>query len=307
MTAADRTIADPRTADRAATADMGTAGARALGSPPLPAPPAGRIERFLFSPTDARTAAVFRVALAAMLAWAFWSVGARAGFPVIRVGGATQLYDQVFVTRWYALLTLAVAGLFGAGVRPRLTGLLLFALLLPLASLTRGQQSRQVLLFVLLAFSVLRSDARRSARTLLGGEPLASAGPIWPVRLIQIQLSLVYLINAIAKTTPQYLSGDVLIGMAQMRPNFLVDLSDGYQHVGPIAVPVAAAAVASVVIEYALAIGFWFPRLRWPTAVLGVAFHLGLQQIVSIFMLDYASMFLYLAFLLPWRTPRSTG
>lgn len=262
------------------------------------------IERFLFAPVDARTAAVFRIALAVLLALAFWSVGGRATFPVIRIAGAEQLYDRLFATRWYGLLSLVLAGLFGVGVWPRLTGLLLFALLLPLASLTRGQQSRQVLLLVLLAFSMLRTDARWSVRTLFGGSRSGTAGPIWPVRLVQIQLSLVYLVNAIAKSTPQYLSGDALINMSRMRPNFLVDLSDGYMHVGPIAIPVAAAAIASVLVEYALAIGFWVPRLRWPTAVLGLAFHFGLQQIVSIFMLDYACMFLYLAFLLPWHLSR---
>jgi hypothetical protein len=119
------------------------------------------------------------------------------------------------------------------------------------------------------------------------------------LRLIQIQLSVVYGINALAKTTPAYMSGQVLLGMSHMLPTFLVDLSDGYVRLGPLSLPVALAATASVVIEYVLAIGLWFPRLRWITALSGILFHLSLQWIIRIHLLDWTCMFLYLAFLLP--------
>lgn len=268
----------------------------------MPPDPDSRIERFLFAPADARAVAAMRILLAGMIAWAFWSPGLRPAWPVTAIAGVERWYASVFLTPWYGVIITLLAAAFGLGLRPRVAGIALIALLVPLASLNRGQQSRQVLLLALLAFSMLRADARWSVRTLLGrAQPEPSAGPMWPIRLIQIQLSLVYAINALVKSTPQYLSGEVLIGMSRMRPNFLVDLSDGRVHVGPIAAPVALAAVASVVVEAYLAIGFWFPRLRWPTAVIGVIFHLGLQQIVRIFMLDYVSMFLYLAFLLPWH------
>lgn len=266
--------------------------------------PSNRIESFLFAPADARSAAMMRMLLAAMLAWSFESSGLHAFTPLSVLPGAGFAYEHIFLTGWYRILTLAVIALFGIGFRPRITGLIVFVMLLPLASLIRGQQSRQVLLFTLLAFSMLRSDARWSLRTWLGGAPSLSAGPMWPIRLMQIQLSIVYLINVIAKCTPEYLSGDLLVGMSQMRPNFLVDLSDGYLHVGPMRFSAAWAAIGSVVVEAFLAVAFWFPRLRWPATAIGVAFHLVLQQIVRIFMLDYASMFLYIPFLLRWKTDK---
>lgn len=46
-------------------------------------------------------------------------------------------------------------------------------------------------------------------------------------------------------------------------------------------------------------IGFWIRRLRVATAVLGVAFHLALLCVMSIFMLNIVICFLYLAVLLP--------
>lgn len=261
----------------------------------------GRIERFLFAPADARSAAVLRMLLAAMIAYGFWSVGMTALSPLGEIAGAAQWYRDLFLTPGYSIAIVALALLFGVGLAPRMTGLVLVVLLIPLASLSRGQQSRQVMLFALLAFSMMRSDARWSLRTAFGGAALPDAGPIWPVRLMQIQLSILYGINVLAKTTPDYLRGDVLVGLSRMRPNFLVDLSDGALHIGPLAVPVALAATASVLVEAFLAIAFWFRRTRWLAAIVGLAFHLALQQIVRIFMLDLVSLFLYLPFLLRWH------
>lgn len=135
---------------------------------------------------------------------------------------------------------------------------------------------------------------------------------MWPIRLIQFQLSVVYGVNAIAKTTPGYLSGEVLMGMSNALPNFLVDLSSGYAQLWFLRMPVSMAAVLSAATEYTLALGFWFRRTRPAAAVLGVGFHLMLKQIVRIHMLDWTSMFLYLAFFLPFHTrarrdPSGTG
>jgi hypothetical protein len=107
-------------------------------------------------------------------------------------------------------------------------------------------------------------------------------------------------VNALAKTTGNFLSGDVLVGLSRMLPNFLVDLPGGFLDLGPMAVPVWLAAVGTVTTEYALALGFWFRRLRLPTAVLGILFHATLTQVVGINYLDVIAVFLYTAFLLPF-------
>lgn len=265
-----------------------------------------RVEHFLFAPLDSRSAGIMRIAMALMLAWSFWSIGLFfiPAYPWLE--GAAWWYHHLFLTQKYAVSVLFVAALFGLGVQPRITGLILFAMLLPLASLSRGRQSRQVLLFALLAFSFIRSNARLSIDAWRRRDIPRDAGPIWPIRLMQIQLCLVYAVNAFAKCTPHYLSGETLIGMSRMRPNFLINMSDGWAHVGPIAVPAALAAIGSVIVESYLAVGFWFRRLRWITAAVGVTFHIMLQSIVHIFMLDLASMFLYLSFLLPWLQKSSS-
>jgi 4-hydroxyphenylpyruvate dioxygenase len=93
---------------------------------------------------------------------------------------------------------------------------------------------------------------------------------------MQIQLSVLYGINALSKLTPEYLSGERLMELST-QPNFLVDLSSGFLNLGPIAIPVAACAVGTVVVEGWLALGLWFRRTRWPTAALGLLFHAALK------------------------------
>jgi hypothetical protein len=278
------------------------------------------LDRFLFRPADARTAAVFRIALAAMLAWVFWPAGwDPAG--VRHVPGPDALYRDVFLTRPYWLAVLALLVLFAAGVRPRIVGPAAALLLAPLMFRAGRLPGRLVMEFTLVAFSFLRSDAVLSARRLprlasrrprapavrAGAAP--DAGPIWPVRLVQLQLSVLYGVNALAKSTPEFLSGDVLMAQSFTLANFRADFTDGALTVGPLEVPVWAAGTAAALTEAALAIGFWIPRLRVPTALLGAAFHGALTSIVQIGFLDWVSLFLYSAFLLPFTTsvPAASG
>jgi hypothetical protein len=220
--------------------------------------------------------AVFRIALAAMLAVAFWPdtrLGADNAWPF------AAPYASVLVSPPYILAVLALLVLFGLGWRPRPVGMALAAMLLPLASQAGHRLGRHVLLMSLLAFCLVRGDARLSVSALRGHAP-ADAGPLWPIRLIQLQLSTLYLVNAVAKRTPEYLRGDVLVGFARARSTFVAGLADGHVHLGPIRLPVGLAATASVATEYAVALGFWVRPLRIPTAVLGVAFHLMLRRMV---------------------------
>ncbi len=263
----------------------------------------GCFDRFLFASADSLSVAVFRIILAATLAANFWKVG-----DVTRSIDATAwlgtLYHSIFLSQSYHALCVVLIVLLAVGLWPRPIGFLLVALLAPLDFLSIGQQSRQILLFALFAFSFLFSNRRLALRLSRIAEVPEASGPIWPMRLIQIQLSLVYGINALAKTTPAYLSGAVLIGLSRMLPNFRGNLSEGFLHLGPIAIPVVLAACVSVAIEYMLAVGFWFQRLRWPTAALGIAFHLVLASVLRIYMLDWTSVAMYPAFLLPFDRTR---
>lgn len=262
----------------------------------------GVLRKFLFTPLDPYYTTILRVILSVAVLVVFWNISVPLSF-IRNSLSLNGLYTNVFFTLPYTIAAVIILILFCLGVRPRILGLLLSALLLPLVFVEGYRKSRQVITFSILAFSLIPSCSQYD---LIGfnknyGKVLS---PVWPVRLIQIQLSLLYLVNAVAKTTPGYLSGYVLQGLSVMMPNFLIDLSDGYFHLGPFQIPVYIVAISSVLMEYALAAGFWFRRTRIPTAVLGVVFHVSLMYVVAIGKLDWACLFLYPVFLLPLTRER---
>jgi hypothetical protein len=268
-----------------------------MSRPDLPGG-AGWIDRALFTPVDPTAVALFRIALACMVVRVFWP-GRPPLLDVAEVGqGVGSFHDDLFLTWAYWAVVVALATLLALGVRPRFVGATLAVLLLALVPF-EGRQGRQLLTVTLLAFSFLRSDAAFAITP--GRRPAPdSAGPIWPIRIVQLQLSALYAANAIAKTTPDYLSGQTAAVMMEVLPNFLVRPVDGQLAVGALSIPLWVAATCVVLTEYALAVGFWFPRTRVATAVLGVVFHAALRYVVRIGFLDVVALFLYSAFLLPF-------
>ncbi len=267
----------------------------------------GWIARTLFTPVDPLAAALFRIALAGMVVVVFWPLRwplpeLVEANPVLR-----SLYGNVFLTGGYWTAVVTAAALLALGVRPRLTGAALAGLLLPLVPFEGRQPGRQVLAVTVLAFSFLRSDAALAV-TWDRRTAAVPVGPYWPIRIVQLQLSVLYAANAIAKTTPDYLSGQTLATMMQALPNFLVRPSDGHIALGGLSIPLWLAATAVVLTEYALAVGFWFRRTRVATAALGVAFHAVMRYVVRIGFLDVVALLLYMAFLLPFdRRPAQTA
>ena len=257
------------------------------------------IDSFLFNPINPYYITVLRLVLSAAIAVVFWHrsnlVYYLRTFPSL-----DSLYTEVFFTAPYSVIVYLFLIAFCIGYRPRITGLLLCVLLLPLVFVDSYRHSRQIILFSLLAFSLLPSTSQYNLLFYSKGKTLVNGAPYWPIRLIQFQLSFLYGVNAIAKTTPSYLSGDILQGMSIMLPDFILDLSSGMLELGPLVIPVFVLAVSSVLIEYILAIGFWFKKTRIPTAVLGIVFHISLIWVIKIGILDWASLFLYPAFLLPF-------
>ena len=256
------------------------------------------LERWLFARVDATSLAVFRLALVAVLTvgvfvWPMTDWWAAYG-AVLHLGTAT-------LVRSHRALAIAVLAVAAVGWRPRLAGVLGVAVLLPFAL---ERRSMQLLVVALAATSLLGDDARSAWRR---GGTAPATGPMWPIRLLQIELSTVYLVNALAKTTPDYLSGGVLAAFAVTLPNFVAQVRDGWLYAGGIGLPLAIAATASALAEWVLAVGFWVPRLRRAVAVFGVLFHLVLKLVIQIGMLDWTCMTLYLAFLLPFERDRSSA
>lgn len=243
----------------------------------------------------------FRIGFACFIPYFFWSRGLQvdlSAIPDFLRGAAQSDLSEWITSTWYWILIALLSLAFGCGFRPRLTGVLLLLLLIPLSFLSRGMVSRSVFLFVFACFLILRSgEVRFPWRGAKGDD--GSAGPSWPVRLIQIQLTVIYGVNAIAKTTPVFLRGDLLIDFSLVYPNFRLTFNEGSFEVAGLSIPVSILAVSAVLIEYFLAIAFWVPRLRWIGAFVGISFHVGLTFVLTIFHLHHLTIFLYLSQLLP--------
>ncbi|NIP30472.1 MAG: hypothetical protein GTO02_10895, partial [Candidatus Dadabacteria bacterium] len=208
-------------------------------------------------------------------------------------------YNKVILSDVYYVVLGVLLFVFIAGFKCRLTGIVLSLMLFPLIFMETMHVSRQLILFSLFSVSLFPSASHINLFKL-NNEHIVSA-PIWPIRLIQIHLSFLYLTNAISKTTIGYLSGDVLQYMSEILSNFLVDLSSGYLNIYNLSIPVFIFAIGTVVTEYFLAFGFWFRKTRKIAIVVGLLFHFSLKFVVKIAFLGFATVFLYLVFIIPFE------
>ena len=256
---------------------------------------------FLFSAVNPKPLIVFRILLAVMLGFMFLPQGLEPIYPLVDYPKITAF---VLSNAYYVFIYILLF-LFALGVNPRTIAFILFLTLLPHDFLSEGRKSKQVILCVLMCFVFLKTLPLWKFNTKIW--KLKNLSPIWPIRLIQVQLSLVYGINALAKTTPYYLSGEALINMSTTYENFHVDFSSGFYNIGFVEIPIALLAISSVLVEAFLAVGFWFKKTKWIAVTLGLSFHLYLTTIMTIFMLDYVCLFLYLAFIISFEyKPKNT-
>lgn len=95
-------------------------------------------------------------------------------------------------------------------------------------------------------------------------EPRRSA---WAIRLLLVQVSIVYLFAAISKMSPQWWAGSVLAG--QIQPGMIRDLASG--------IGFANAAKLVVLTELYLAVALHIARLRTSAAIIGIGLHIGIE------------------------------
>ena len=259
------------------------------------------IDRFLFAEINLHFLAIFRILLSLIVLFVFFYINEPSHILYTDFYYYYDFYVLYIITKPYLIISGTCVVFFGVGYRSRLFGFISVFLLFPLIFQYGIHISRQILISVLFSFSFLRSDQTLALRNLVEKRTEIYPQPIWPVRLIQIQLTVLYLANAVVKSTPQFLSGEVLKGLSIMLPNFKLDLSNGFLDMGFITIPVMFLGIATVVSEYYLAFGFWIEKTRILTAIFGVIFHIILKQVIDIGFLDYVAVFLYLSFLIPWE------
>jgi Vitamin K-dependent gamma-carboxylase len=142
--------------------------------------------------------------------------------------------------------------------------------------------------------------ARRAART---GRPLPDErGPLWAVRLIGLQLCVLYFWTAFNKSKVAFLSGERLQQIYMH--SFAGSDMPAWSGFRPLTMAVAVAVVA---LEYALAFGLFVPRLRRVLLPLGILFHGVLYVLLPIATFSLTCWAIYLAYLDPEAVHRWTS
>ena len=89
----------------------------------------------------------------------------------------------------------------------------------------------------------------------------------WPVRLVLVQISIVYLFAAVSKMDPRWWSGDVLALQVHGWARDAVERLGGFGRAAPLV----------VLVELLLAVAIHVRALRGPAAILGIVFHAGIE------------------------------
>ncbi|MFQ5731224.1 MAG: HTTM domain-containing protein [Planctomycetaceae bacterium] len=256
----------------------------------------------LFATEDPRPAALMRIGLGAVLLWdaaVHWPFlvelyssdgmpmpvfpGTRLGPPALPAGWTVVLYSVLM----FSLFAVAV------GWRTRTSLVVAFALFawIGLLDMTTFAKYSVVALHLLALLPFTRSQDVWSVDAWWSRRPAFSKGraserplsPRWPRLLMGVMVSAIYLGSAVTKLqTPGFANGDAIrfslldlrwgggrIGMwLATRPNLLV-----------------LASFATVLFEMTAGILLWVPRLRRPTLIAAVLFHvaIGVTMHVAIF------------------------
>ncbi len=171
------------------------------------------------------------------------------------------------VTMLLAGVWLAAALLLGIGFRARFAAAAIAGCIAYTLALDWQTYSNHLYLFGVLAglLALAESSAVWSLDARFRGpRPLVAAWPLW---LMQVQLSVVYLFAALTKLNGSFLGGEVI---RQFLHPAALELASRWIDAQVLLVVFA---VATILTEFWLAAGLWLPRFRLATAVIGAGFH----------------------------------
>jgi vitamin K-dependent gamma-carboxylase-like protein len=272
-------------------------------------------ERFWFAPTQTSTLALFRIAFGVViLGWAislapplysfFSDDGVLPGHPDSGTGswGVLQLSSTpAAVTVLYLLLVVAAISLI-VGFASRLAALVVWVALVSFGRRDPWILNSGDLMLTVLAFYLMLapSGAALSIDRWLGARPRFWEFPfrsIWPLRLIQVQVSIVYFFAVWEKVRGQTWNEGTAVSYA-----FRIEDLERF----PVPSFITDSLVLSNVLtfgtlgmELALAILVWNRKLRPWVLLGGVGLHLGIDFAVRVGFFSYAALVAYIAFLPP--------
>jgi hypothetical protein len=259
-------------------------------------------ERWAFAPVDCAPMAALRIAVGLLsLGWtlsllpdvdAFLSSdGLQPELPTVTDGAwVVELGSPYAVLALLAVASVALA----LGWRTRVAAVVVAVLLLAVQRrdpyvLNSGDlllRNLALLVALMPAGEVWSLDARRRG--------VSRHRAPWALRLLQLQVSAVYLFSVTAKLRGGSWGDGTAVGIA-------LQLEDLQRLVVPDAISQSLAASAvltysTLVVEGALVVALWLPRTRYAAMAAGVAIHLGIEATLLIGWFSLAIIASYLAF-----------
>lgn len=210
-----------------------------------------------------------------------------------------------------ALLWLGVAAgaVMVVGLAARLATATAFAVVayLVFVDMTGFAHNRGFLIWLLFGLSLLPTGGaftvagRRGRSATTSGATAGGIGPLWPIWLLRVVVSSVYLTSGLTKlANPDWRSGLVLwdrvVRHAHMIPvdGWAQDLltSRAFHHV---------LSPSAIAVELFLGVGLWFGRTRLVAVWVALVFHVSIELAASVQTFSYSAI----AALLLWVTPRT--
>ncbi len=275
-------------------------------------------QSFWFQPQQMYTLGLVRIAFGILAVWwGLWLLPMRNGLldangvvptqpSIAHTWGIFAAWnsDEAILVGIVALLLSAVALL--VGWHTRLAAVVVFVLILSFErrnpwAFNAGDAAVRIEA-LLLAVSPCGAALSLDQRRRTGSFWSAQTRPNWPIRLIQVQLSLIYLAAAQAKLSGEtWLSGTAVSYVLQLDDMRRVPLPHGFV---TNALAMNVLTWGAVAIELAMGILIWVARFRPCVLAAGVLFHVLIDVHVQIGIFSYAMFVMYLAWFSPERVKR---
>jgi hypothetical protein len=209
--------------------------------------------------------------------------------------------DRALLIGWVLLLVAALA--MTIGWHSRAAAVVVFVLLYSFNRrafyIFNAGDTILVVIALVLALSCCGAALSMDQRRLQGSFWSAQSLATWPIRLLQIQLTLIYLVSVQAKLVNKpWTDGSAV---------FYAWRTDGRWALLPVpewlagnAIAVNAATWGTLVIEISLAILVWNRRCRFWVLAAGVVMHVTMMVTMNVAYFSLAMFVLYLAFV-PWE------
>jgi hypothetical protein len=239
--------------------------------------PLGRFGEFLEGQIDARPLAVARLIiggaafLRGLVSYHLFDLVLRPG--VIRARALEWIPDMTRgAMPWYIGVWLYVSAAFALGYRTRLNGSILVALIVcHLAADLNFFWSHIYFLGCLILLLTAANAGADLSFDWIGTGGGRKTVPRWGVVLLKLHVSIVYLVAALVKLNPEYLSGAVV--------------GRGILHLEFLKTPEVLVALAwgTIVFEAAMAFALWLKPLRLWAIGAGILFHVLIPGILGFY------------------------